>query len=123
MVWSRAVAWLSLVEAPKGISREAPDRSSAQSGAMAVEVACLGNILRLLRRHFCSIQTARHTARPEFYAGALSSSVSRCSSRVPRSIYPLLDVSCECKAMTLWSAALVAPAMVLVGGRVAGASI
>ena len=30
---------------------------------MAVEVACLGNILRLLRRHFCSIQTARHTAR------------------------------------------------------------
>jgi hypothetical protein len=42
-----------------------------QSGGMAVELAGLGNILCLLWRHFRGILTARHTARPEFFAGDL----------------------------------------------------
>jgi hypothetical protein len=42
-----------------------------QSGGMAVEFAGLGNILCLLWRHFRGILTARHTARPEFFAGDL----------------------------------------------------
>ena len=42
-----------------------------QSGGMAVELAGLGNILCLLRRHFRGILTARHTARPEYSAGDL----------------------------------------------------
>jgi hypothetical protein len=37
---------------------------------MAIEVACPGNILFLLRCHFRGILTTRHTARPEFFAGA-----------------------------------------------------
>jgi hypothetical protein len=38
---------------------------------MAVEYACLRNILFLLRRHFREIPTARHAARPELSASAL----------------------------------------------------
>jgi hypothetical protein len=38
---------------------------------MAVEFACLRNILFLLRRHFRGILTARDTAGPEFFAAAL----------------------------------------------------
>jgi hypothetical protein len=44
---------------------------SAQSGSMAVEVACFGNILFLLRRHFRGVLTTWHTARPELFAGDL----------------------------------------------------
>jgi hypothetical protein len=39
---------------------------SARSGGMAVELACRGDILFLLRGHLRSIWTARHAARPEF---------------------------------------------------------
>ena len=39
---------------------------------MAVEDACLGNILFLLRRHFRKIPTTRHTARPKLSAGDLA---------------------------------------------------
>src|SRR5579862_302250 len=51
--------------------RDPPSRSSARSGGVAVEVARLGNILCLLRRHFRGILTARYPARPEFPAGDL----------------------------------------------------
>jgi len=44
---------------------------NGQSGSMAVEYACLGDILFLLRRHCREIPTARHTARPELSANAL----------------------------------------------------
>ena len=42
---------------------------SAQSGGMAVKVGSLGNILCLLRRHFCGIGTTRHSARSELSSG------------------------------------------------------
>ena len=45
------------------------NQSSARSGGMAVEAASFGNILFLLRRHFRSIRTIRHAARPQFSAG------------------------------------------------------
>jgi hypothetical protein len=40
--------------------------SPNQSGGMAVELAGVGDILGLLRRHFGGILTARHAARPEY---------------------------------------------------------
>ena len=64
---SHGGAWLS---GERGLVA-ATNRSSAQSGGMAVEVACLGNILFLLWRHFRGILTARYTARSKFSAGAL----------------------------------------------------
>jgi hypothetical protein len=49
---------------PNWVQARGPNRSSAQSGGVAVEVACLRNILFLLGRHFRRVLTARHTARP-----------------------------------------------------------
>jgi hypothetical protein len=59
-----------IIERREGIGFRAPNGSSQSSG-VAVEVTCLGNILRLLRRHFRVILTTRHTARPEFSASDL----------------------------------------------------
>jgi|HubBroStandDraft_6_1064221.scaffolds.fasta_scaffold239956_1 hypothetical protein len=59
-----------IIERQEGIGCRAPNGSSQSSG-VAVEVTCLGNILRLLRRHFRVILTTRHTARPEFSASHL----------------------------------------------------
>jgi hypothetical protein len=44
----------------------ASKRSSARSSGMTVELACLGNVLFLLRGHLRGIRTARNTTRPEF---------------------------------------------------------
>ena len=48
-----------------------PGLTDTRSGSMAIEDACLWDILFLLRRHFREILTTRYPARPELSAGDL----------------------------------------------------
>ena len=111
MVCLRAVAWS---RRGNGIGCEAPDWSSFQSGGMAVEDACLGDILFQSRCYFRGVLLARKTSREaRAFSRAISSSVSRSSSRIGCGILRLRG---------MLNTALVAPAMVLVEGRRAGTS-